>query len=569
MRTKISKLITACGCAILGISATAATAALIPFQTIHTFSIDDIQGGDNTGNTYGGYVGADGEVAGDKSILCGLESSPACPDDGSQPQVEKDGSTLYPIDAAFGYVVSDFVGAEVRQKGVTAEIPGLTISPQYSEGFAGNINDENGAGLAVSNTATSLFKVHDPYGTWCRGVAGSPVKCSSEHYVVMEHVLSCYQSNPYIGIDDGIDQRDLTDPETGEVIDSCSNHSLDNTLKIVENFVVSELPLTSVEPGDQMEANESTVRDDIAVGRDYSITLKDDGKPLYRWGNAVKRPTDIRIYAQMDLPPEWTDEAAPEEGYTVTSAKLTVKHTITNNPNDQIRPEDMENEGATGRLPAYDIVGERWISKTNCYTGNGEDIQAGTLFKDSAYAGKTHFPVDLNAFSEDLKEGFTNAWYTTIHRDPFEEMYGKDSEGNQIKLSGPRWRLKANKFGQDLPSLEIPSAENECTQPPYKKGGKKYEVGDFAITTIDLLDFDAAAEGVSPLRNSRGWIDAVYNEVNEFPAGVTPTPVGISINNLPLTPKFDLAIYVKGDKRAVKIYNATLDIEWDKPSDEE
>ena len=36
-----------------------------------------------------------------------------------------------------------------------------------------------------------------------------------------------------------------------------------------------------------------------------------------------------------------------------------VNHHITNNPNDQLRPEDLENEAATGRKPSYTIEGTR------------------------------------------------------------------------------------------------------------------------------------------------------------------------------------------------------------------
>ena len=39
--------------------------------------------------------------------------------------------------------------------------------------------------------------------------------------------------------------------------------------------------------------------------------------------------------------------------YQVTKAHLVVNHWITNNPNDQLRPEDLENEAATGRKPSY------------------------------------------------------------------------------------------------------------------------------------------------------------------------------------------------------------------------
>ena len=37
--------------------------------------------------------------------------------------------------------------------------------------------------------------------------------------------------------------------------------------------------------------------------------------------------------------------------YVVTRAELVVNHWITNNPNDQLRPEDLENEAATGANP--------------------------------------------------------------------------------------------------------------------------------------------------------------------------------------------------------------------------
>ena len=41
--------------------------------------------------------------------------------------------------------------------------------------------------------------------------------------------------------------------------------------------------------------------------------------------------------------------------FPVTKARLIVNHTITNNPNDQLRPEDLENEAAIGVLPDHTI----------------------------------------------------------------------------------------------------------------------------------------------------------------------------------------------------------------------
>ena len=122
----------------------------------------------------------------------------------------------------------------------------------------------------------------------------------------------------------------------------------------------------------------------------------------------------------------------------------------------------------------------------------------------------------------------TNGYYTTINREPFEWSYlrkdrpvdvfnfiGCDgpaedaatlcynydtnvtdanpdqpvyaNKANLELVSGPRWRLKPNKFGQDLPGLELP--KRECSKPPFKSDNIKYEVGEFTTTTINLLDW--------------------------------------------------------------------------------
>ncbi|PVZ71729.1 hypothetical protein [Pelagibaculum spongiae] len=508
----------------LMLCASLANAEIITTSETHVFSVSDIQGGENFA-TY----------ADDKTVLCGMpdSSKPTCPTDVQQPKADKDNHTLYPIESNFGFNVSDFVGAADR-----------TFDQNYKEGFAGNIVDpDHGAGVAIANVATNVFKVKDPYGTWCSGLGGKMVKCSSEHYVVMEHVLTCNETIPYSTKDPlGGMQKDLIDPETKLKVGSCADAKLDNQLYLVRNGIVTEEALTSTTPGDQMIANESTVRDDIAVGKDYSITLKDDGKPLYRWGNAVKRPVDIRLYAKMPLPQAWKEN--PETVYRITSASLSVVHSITNNPNDQIRPEDMENEAAIGRLPESEFSGDNIISAKDCYEGDGDFIAEGTLFKNAEFANQT-------AFSDDLKHGLTNAWYTSTNRGPFE--VGEES--------ATRWRLRPNKYGQDIPGLEIANAEAECVQaPPFSKHTQKYTVGDIVTTTINLLD----SEDISPLLTSSGWIDASQNNVN---IGMASNSVedgnGTSINYLPLTEDFDLAIYVKGDKKAIQLYSATLKIEWD------
>ena len=106
------------------------------------------------------------------------------------------------------------------------------------------------------------------------------------------------------------------------------------------------------------------------------------------------------------------------------------------------------------------------------------------------------------AFSSDLSGAFTNAFYTTINRDPFEWSYDADPDplvqdfvGSPVPddalgtlVSGPRWRLKPNKFGQDLPGLEIPLIE--CSPPPFQSDNIKYQVGVPTTTIINLLDWE-------------------------------------------------------------------------------
>ncbi|MGR5351288.1 hypothetical protein [Vibrio sp. DNB22_19_2] len=504
----------------------------INYSVTHTFSVDDIIGQFN-GSTY----------AQNPAILCGITTeSPDC--NNTQPLIEKkSGQILYPIDSEFGYVIEDFVGAASK-----------VLDGDYAEGWANNINLlPNGAGLMVANAPTGVFKAPKLLGTWCSGLGGSLVKCSTEHYTTMEHILTCYESIPYATTDflnlrllDPLsgEQRSLVDPNPelvgpNKIIGSCSDERLDDELFIVRDGVVTTEQLTSNDPTEgQMAANESSVRQDLALGKDYSVSLKDDGKVLYRWGNAVKRPNDIRLYARMALPNAWK---VPGANYEVIKAELVVIHEITNNPNDQLRPEDMENEAATGRLPSYSVVGENWVSTRDCYEGDGDFIPAGTLFKNSAFANS-------NGFSADLTKGLTNAWYTTIDRDPFDS-------GTNV---GPRWRLKSNKFGQDVPSLEIPFAS--CTPPPYNHDSYKYVVGTETRTTINLLDYRDGEE--SPLSTSEGWVDASKNSVNIGASNRTDEGNGTSINGLPLTEDFDLAVYIKGDAKGTRIYNATLNIDY-------
>jgi hypothetical protein len=146
-------------------------------------------------------------------------------------------------------------------------------------------------------------------------------------------------------------------------------------------------------------------------------------------GNLINRPTDIRMYAMLPLPEEWkedwkncVDGVCP--GFNVRKALLTIDHLITNNPNDQIRPEDLENEGATGRKPNYYVdENERWRSMGDCFEGDADLIEGGDtdgVISSTFIPGGTIMKQNLkkcglqgsdppNTPSEDLFEGFTNA----------------------------------------------------------------------------------------------------------------------------------------------------------------
>lgn len=584
---------------------------------VHTFSINDlIRGFDAV------------TFAVDPGFVCGLPDGDPCPPDGPQPFVDqRTGIELFPINSEFGFKVEDFVGA--------AELD-WQLDPEFAEGFAANVTDMNGdlLGIAVSNAATKRFKTKAPQGTWCRGVGANDVKCSSEHFTVMEHVLSCYETVPYFNADPDSGQTlpiqlpvavdddfDPLTPPTDIIVPACA--PLDNALfevvdGVVQNDCSDQDPTVGCVPlqpdADNLPGmlpNESTVLNDIAVSNDYAITKKDDGKPLYRWGSIVKRPTDIRLYASLPVPDDWKQ---PGQTFEVVFAELITDHNISNNPNDQIRPEDYENEGASGRMPEYVVVSpddpltatneEEWVAARDCFEGDGDTIAgdidiipdpiaAGTFFKnfldevsgnpwadpttlDSNDTGAGGKPVERDPvpYSADLREGFSNAWYTTINRDPF-EPYSRDildADGNVVRsvMSGPRWRLKSNKFGQDIPGLEIPLIE--CSPTPFQSNNIKYEVGAPTITTIDLLDWESDnlvrdANGdpinpalddngnplvdpfgnilaVSPLASSINWVDADLN------ANQTTPGSAVSVNGLPLSEDLDLAFYLKGERKA-------------------
>jgi len=153
-------------------------------------------------------------------------------------------------------------------------------------------------------------------------------------------------------------------------------------------------------------------------------------------------------------------------------------------------------------------------------------------------------------------------------------------------VSGPRWRLTPNKFGQDLPGLEVPLEEN--SQPPFTKDNIKYDTGELTTTTLNLLDW----EGTSPLSDSLGWmsidaslldenadglIDEGWSMVNGSLGEGDAVPTGsilsgITPNGVFLEQDFlDTAVYLKGDRQdATNIYDIQLVIEYesDEPVEE-
>ena len=77
-----------------------------------------------------------------------------------------------------------------------------------------------------------------------------------------------------------------------------------------------------------------------------------------------------------------------------------------------------------------------------------------------------------------------------------------NEDGTEYEESGPRWRLKPGKFGQDLPGVEI--TVDPSNPPPAEKDEIKYEVGAETQTVLNLLDWGTPAQ---PLALSAGWQD--------------------------------------------------------------
>ena len=553
------------------------------FTANHVFSINDVLGGFH------------GQTVGDGGDFINYDKT----------KTDKEGNVLYAVDNEFGFHVTDFIGAVQKDQ----ENP---EDWDYGEGWAANLLvDGEHAGLLVSNAKTAKFNTPNVLGTWLVGMGGSAVKASTEHYTVMQKILSdqAYPGDPdaLLPLDDDlriIDYKIAVDPETGE---ETGQPELDGEGNMVEGamhnayvkellqaflngegtgaidfnrdgtataYETEELPwvfdgvtrdVLTVDLGDDgtidyvdgnlngfgtygiadvLEPNESSAIENIAYGDDYSVTLKDDGKLLFRWGNLWKRPNDMRMSVTMDLPDDWTDtEGGLRKLYKVTDAELIVNHTVTNNPNDQIRPEDHENEAAIGHLPTYEVVDGKWVSTNGYYAGDGTYYAPDTVLRDPELVEKLDGSLleELGLVSSDHEEGFTNEWYTTMDREPFVAVY--DENGDYVV--GPRFRLQPDKYGQDLPGVIIPQDPAEPL--PVRNGEEKYEVGLDTTTVLNLLDWN----GPSPLSLSAGWL----NEV-----GVAQE---VSGNGLMMTNGFDVAFYVKGDQNPVKLYDAELRLSYE------
>ncbi|MGB5651212.1 MAG: hypothetical protein WBM59_14140, partial [Sedimenticolaceae bacterium] len=158
---------------------------------VRSFSMDNLIGDSN-----GTMLGTLGNGS-DDTIVCGASAlyplSPDCPtaliDGQEQPQTMTgdEATVLYPIDSTFGFNVVPFALAVDKVR-----------DGYYGEGWVGNIMDGTEViGVEFSDAETDTFLVPAGMGTWCTGLGGASVKCSTEHFTVLEHVLTCHETIPY------------------------------------------------------------------------------------------------------------------------------------------------------------------------------------------------------------------------------------------------------------------------------------------------------------------------------------------------------------------------------------
>ena len=222
---KISHLKYKCSALSLVVAALVSTgvvqAATQTHKSVHTFNLGDLVG-DFEGTT----VGTKGNGS-DPAIICGNTDigSPTCPAEGPQPTPGIDSELIYPIDSEFGFHVVPFAKSIPKERG----------DGFWTEGFIGNISVAGETvGVELSDAATDKFIVPAGEGRWCTGLGGTFVKCESEHFTVMEHVLTCHETVPYFYADPATGaQKEIEDPENpGTILVYCVDKKLDNNLII-------------------------------------------------------------------------------------------------------------------------------------------------------------------------------------------------------------------------------------------------------------------------------------------------------------------------------------------------
>ncbi|AAR36804.1 hypothetical protein KIP69_16810 [Geobacter sulfurreducens] len=407
-----------------------------------------------------------------------------------------------------------------------AQISAMTLGMLLTAGVA--------HAVSVNYTTTHVFKKED---IQCgRGIIGStclgnPVVEGSLTYYGIDSVYGWYVKNfdssalqpkPRDGVYDDGRVADILDGSGNVIGVKVQNNETGNwkTGPIGGEWAKGLGALKAKAATEKYVVMDHLMRDPadpnpLQEGIDYNKRMKDDGKYLYFWGNYNQEPTPVYIYTALPLPDKWKVAGA---SYKVTSAKLVVDHDISNSPNDQIRPEDFENENATGILPQYTVCptapalapaacsglpAGTWVSAVDSQEGGDlELLPAGTVLKA------------LNP-ATGLFE-YTNAWYTTLDRDPFGGL-------------NPRFRLKSSKYGQDLPGVEIP----------------QYVVGTPTTTTIDLLTIKDPVTGLPVLADSKNWNNFLDEHTDIF--GNYDPFDGYSMEDCPLTRDLDLMLYVKGE----------------------
>ena len=355
-----------------------------------------------------------------------------------------------------------------------------------------------------------------------------------------------------------------------------------------------------------MFPNDKTdVNNNLALSTDYSVQLKDDGKALYGWGTIHKRPNDVRLYASLPLPdgmegPGATTSSLPKPSWSSATTSPTTRTTRYARRTSRTRPP-RDASLPTGSRARSGCLTRCGSPPRSCYEGDSDLIDTeignvdptffgvGTIFKNTMpfASAPTRRPTDDRISLPAVlgpAGGITNAWYTTVDRGPFEWSYDTDGDpttcrtlsaaGWRIRasvgdlVSGPRWRLRPNKYGQDLPGLEVaiePSTGGgtdgaDCYAPPFESALIKYPVGEPTITEINLLDWESAT--TSPLQFSSGWVDVTQNGVLKL-AGTNNWSCPTRPTACPCRMTSTSPIYIKGDRKPTAVYDAYLEIDYD------